>query len=214
MENVSWQCCLLTWCGDEVLGKEYNFFAFCFHQTLILIKVKWGGKQKKILRPICDPWWEKSTRVGSLSLLQGIFPTQGSNPGLPHCRWILYHLSHQKSPGILEWVSCPFSRRFSWPRNWTSVSCTASRFFTSWATRKALCMWRCKSLGSLKLFLWYSPSLSRASILSFFILKSPQGTLDGGSSSWWLYSCNILGLLKWQETFFVHNPVLQKRELM
>ena len=33
--------------------------------------------------------------VGCLSLLQGIFPTQGSNPGLPHCRRILYRLSHQ-----------------------------------------------------------------------------------------------------------------------
>ena len=29
---------------------------------------------------------------------RGVFPTQGSNPGLPHCRWILYHLSHQGSP--------------------------------------------------------------------------------------------------------------------
>jgi len=38
------------------------------------------------------------TGVGSLSLLQGIFPTQGSNSGVPHCRWILYHLSHQGSP--------------------------------------------------------------------------------------------------------------------
>ena len=36
--------------------------------------------------------------VGSLSLLQGIFPTQGSNPGLPHCRQILYQLSHKGSP--------------------------------------------------------------------------------------------------------------------
>ena len=36
--------------------------------------------------------------MGSLSLLQGIFPTQGLNPGLPHCRRILYHLSHQGSP--------------------------------------------------------------------------------------------------------------------
>ena len=35
--------------------------------------------------------------VGSLSLLQGIFPTNGSNQGLPHCRWILYQLSHQWS---------------------------------------------------------------------------------------------------------------------
>ena len=37
----------------------------------------------------------KNTGVGSLSLLQGIFPTQGWNPGLPHCRQILYRLSHQ-----------------------------------------------------------------------------------------------------------------------
>ena len=37
----------------------------------------------------------KNTRVSSHSLLQGIFPTQGSNPGLLHCRQILYQLSHQ-----------------------------------------------------------------------------------------------------------------------
>ena len=35
----------------------------------------------------------ENTGVGSLSLLQGIFPTQESNPGLPHCRQILYQLS-------------------------------------------------------------------------------------------------------------------------
>ena len=51
----------------------------------------------------------QNTGVGSLSLLQGIFPTQGLNPGLPHCRWILYHLSHQGSSIILEWAIYPFS---------------------------------------------------------------------------------------------------------
>ena len=40
----------------------------------------------------------KNTEMGHHSLLQGIFPSQGSNPGLPHCRQILYHLSHQGSP--------------------------------------------------------------------------------------------------------------------
>ena len=39
----------------------------------------------------------QNTGVGSLSLLQGIFPNQGSNPGLPHRRWILYQLSHNGS---------------------------------------------------------------------------------------------------------------------
>ena len=43
----------------------------------------------------------QNTEVGSLSLLQGIFPTQGSNPGLPHCRQILYQLSHKGIPRIL-----------------------------------------------------------------------------------------------------------------
>ena len=40
----------------------------------------------------------KNTGVSCHALLQGIFPTRGSNPGLPHCRWILYCLSHQGSP--------------------------------------------------------------------------------------------------------------------
>ena len=51
----------------------------------------------------------KITGVGCHALLQGIFPTQGSNPGLPHCRQILYRLSHQGSLRILEWVAYPFS---------------------------------------------------------------------------------------------------------
>ena len=44
----------------------------------------------------------QNTGVGRLSLRQGIFPTQGSNPGLPHCRRILYQLSHKGSPGLLQ----------------------------------------------------------------------------------------------------------------
>ena len=42
----------------------------------------------------------QNTGVGTLSLLQGIFPTQGSNPGLPHCRQSLYQLSHKGSPVV------------------------------------------------------------------------------------------------------------------
>ena len=47
-------------------------------------------------RLLC-PWDSpgKNTRVGCYALFQGIFPTQGPNPGLPDCRQILYHLSHQ-----------------------------------------------------------------------------------------------------------------------
>ena len=63
----------------------------------------------------------KNTRVDCHALLQGIFPTQGSNPVLLHCRWILYQLSHKGIPRILEWVAYPFSRGSSWSRNRTGV---------------------------------------------------------------------------------------------
>jgi len=51
-----------------------------------------------------SPWNSPGQNIGmgSLSLLQKIFPTQGSNPGLSHCRWILYQLSHQGSPHLVN----------------------------------------------------------------------------------------------------------------
>ena len=63
------------------------------------------------LHGLYSPWNSlgQNTGVHSLSLLQGIFPTQGSNPGLPHCMWILDQLSHKGSPRILEWVAYPCS---------------------------------------------------------------------------------------------------------
>ena len=67
----------------------------------------------------------QNTGVGSLSLLQEIFATQESNPGLLHCKWILYQLSHKGIPRILDWVAHPFSSRSSQLRNWTGVSCIA-----------------------------------------------------------------------------------------
>ena len=86
-----------------------------------------------------SPWNSlgQNTGLGSLSLPQGIFQTQGSNPGLLHCRWILYQLSHQGSPRILEWVAYPFSSGSSWLRNQTGVSCIAGGLFTNWAIREA-----------------------------------------------------------------------------
>ena len=74
------------------------------------------------LRPcgLYSPWNSpgQNTGVGSLSFLQGIFPTQGSNPGLLHCRWVLYQLSHKGSPwatwerlmlGDCKWYQIPGS---------------------------------------------------------------------------------------------------------
>ena len=78
------------------------------------------------IRLFVTPWtirpWNspgQNTGVSSCSLLQGIFPTQGSTPGLLHCRQILCQLSHQGSPRILVWVTYPFSRGSSQPRNRT-----------------------------------------------------------------------------------------------
>ena len=69
------------------------------------------------------------------AFLQEIFQAHGLNPGLPYYGRILYHLSHQGSPVILEWVAYPFSRGLSQPRNQIGVSHIAGRFFTSWATK-------------------------------------------------------------------------------
>ena len=73
----------------------------------------------------------QNTGVGSLALLQGVFPSQGLNPGLLQCRWILYQLSHKRSLRILEWVALPFFRGSSQPGNQTRVSCIAGGFFTN-----------------------------------------------------------------------------------
>ena len=59
------------------------------------------GESKKVKVKVflsCPTPWNspgQNNGVGSHSLLQGIFPTQSLNPGLPHCRWILYQLKHQ-----------------------------------------------------------------------------------------------------------------------
>ena len=96
-----------------------------------------------------SPWNSpgQNTGVGSLSLLQGIFLTQGSDPGLLHCRWILYQLSHKGSPRILEWVPYPFSRGSSHPRNRTGLSCVEADHLPtelsgSWTQVTALICWQ------------------------------------------------------------------------
>ena len=105
-----------------------------------------------------SPWNSPGQNIGmgSFSLLQGIFPTQELNLGLPHCRQILYQLSHKGSPRILEWVAYPFSSRSFRPRNWTRVSYTAGKFFTTWAIS-----------GKPG---WYKVSADSASLISHLLL--------------------------------------------
>ena len=67
-----------------------------------------------LLRPhgLYSPWNSpgQNTGVGSLSLLHGFFPTQGLNPGLLHCRWILYHLRYQGSQSLKSRLADNISR--------------------------------------------------------------------------------------------------------
>ena len=105
--------------------------------------VHWVGDAIQTSHPLSSPsppalnLSQHRGLFSSLSLFQGISPIHGSNWGFPHCRQILYQLSHKGSPRILEWVAYPFSRGSSWPRNQTGVSVTG-RFFTNWAIREAL----------------------------------------------------------------------------
>ena len=94
------------WIWYEV-GVKIRFFSHKYSLVLAPCMVI-SSESKKSLSHVRLEWhhgpyspWNspgQNTRVGSCSLLQGIFPTQGSNPGLPHCRQILYWLSHQGSP--------------------------------------------------------------------------------------------------------------------
>ena len=109
----------------------------------LVYEVKWNESRSVMsdslqFQGLCNPWNSigQNTGVGSLSLLLGICPTQGLNPGLPHCRWILYQLSHKGSPRILEWVAYPLSGGSTQPRNRTGVSWIAGGFFTNWVIRE------------------------------------------------------------------------------
>ena len=97
-----------------------NFLCFCLHRSYfgcfyfyffrkITLYESESGSHSVVsvsdclrLHGLYSPWNSpgQNTGVDSLSLLQGICSTQRLNPGLPHCRWILYQLSHKRSPYI------------------------------------------------------------------------------------------------------------------
>ena len=143
----------------------------------------------------------ENTGVVSHSLLQGIFQTQGLNPGLPHCRQILYQLSHQ------------------WSQKNTGVACHAllqgifstqgpnpglqhsGRSFIDWATRESQRKWKSLSCIWLVVTPWtiQSMELSRSEYWSglLFLLQgnfptqeSNQGILHG---RWILYQLSYQG---------------------
>ena len=133
----------------------------------------------------------ENTGVDCHALFQGTFPTQGSNPGLLHCRQILYCLSHQGSPRM-EWVAYPFSRGSSQLRNQTGVSCTAGGFSISWATRKARLMLPCVNN-------YYratrSPGGGNCIPLQY---SSLENSMDGGA--WWAIVHRVTKSQTWLST--------------
>ena len=136
--------------------------------------------------PLSMEFSRQSTEVGCHALLQGLFPTQGSNPRLPHSRQILYHLSHQRIPRRLEWVAYPFSREFSQLES-NRVSCIEGGFFTSWVTREApsstervpLQMYCVEGLWKLGIFLSYKRNfLAKLNSLIVFVISYGSSVCD------------------------------------
>ena len=103
---------------------------------------------------LLHPWdfLRKSTGVGCRFLLQGIFPMQGSNPGLPYCRQMLYRLSHRGS-----------HRHRRWAPQGLTISLEFSELFTDFN-----CCYCCLT----KLWLWLFATPWTVAHLSFTISQS------------------------------------------
>ena len=131
---VYWTHVTVSWTPLTPAGSESRRTQFWVTWTSSepLSKVKWSENRSVVSNSLqphgtysCWNSPGKNTGVGSLSLLQGIFSTQGSNPGLLHCRWIIYQLRHKGSPRVLEWVAYSFSRGISQTQelNWGLLYC-------------------------------------------------------------------------------------------
>ena len=134
---------------------KFNEFGKCaLHCSHTFIK-KVKMKVTQVCLTLCDPMGIVHGLLQARILDWVAFPfsressqPRDQTPGLPHCRQILYQLSHQGSPRILAWLVYPFSSGSSWPKNWTGVSYIASRFFTNWAIREAL-LWSTQNFHTL-----------------------------------------------------------------
>ena len=120
-----------------------------------------GLSSSRLLCPWNSPGM--NTGVGSHSLLQGIFPTQGLNPGLPHCRRIRYHLSHQGSNCTP--VKILFRKR-----------CTQSLQLRYLSTAKNLFL-RCKKLNRAGWICSHSPRGKGAGVGTLIFSAASHGGL-------------------------------------
>ena len=122
-------CVQSAFLAKNIAAENIVFSAICFPN---FSETQWSESHSVMSNSswphgLYSPWNSPSqnTGVGRHSLLQGIFLTQGSNPGLPHCRWILYQLSHKGSPSEtlcrhqLIWCVTEFCLvRLNWKSCW------------------------------------------------------------------------------------------------
>ena len=105
----------------------WKIYALIIVLPLVSVTGNWKWKLLSCVQLVATPWTVQSmefcrqdARVGSHSLLQGVFPTQGLDPGLHHCRRILYQLSHHGSPSVTQahiilWISvCKVKQLVYW----------------------------------------------------------------------------------------------------
>ena len=149
-----------------------------------------GLKPARLLCPWDSPG--KNTGVVSHFLLQGIFPTQGSNPGLPHCRRILYHVSYQGSPIISfnpHLYSLPFLPSLTYRKLLSFIHVIKGRTYFPYTYR---------SLQLVIIFPYISHSINR--ILCFPLGKGfPRGSVNKESASkqeTWVPS--LVGKIPWR----------------
>ena len=126
--ETQWQRNTCYWKSGERLLIEMQPLRGWGRGGMVVVKWKSLSHVQLFATPCNNSPWNcpgQNTGVGSRSLLQGIFSTQGLNPGLPHCRRILYQLSHQ---GSLGWrgdpIHLPGSREeLMWVLHWNASLC-------------------------------------------------------------------------------------------
>ena len=135
----SQNCVCARACGCGIHA-NYNFRRPLGHIPLSFSMWKLLSRIRLFASPRIDSPWNspgQNTGEGSLCLLQGIFPTQGMNPGLPHCRQILHQQSHQGGPRMLERGACPLLQRIFPTQEWNRVLLHCRRILYNWAIREA-----------------------------------------------------------------------------
>ena len=118
LETAGLVVAFITW-NNLMLSFTYSFVSTFIWEFSILFYFPLFYFPLSPVLCLCLTFWTSETQftaVGSCSLLQGIFPNQESNPGLPHCRQILYQLSYQGSPYSMGFQSNHFPLKLDLPQ--------------------------------------------------------------------------------------------------